>query len=158
MSRRLSAFGVVIVCWCVCHALASPSSTLARQGIRVAVESAVAADMDATTLRAMTDSMHHNLRGQAGVQVVSRQDADFVLWGSVTRLSNRVAAGEREIDCKVSVIVADARGGSIRFTLAGHAVARGDLHSNALAADAMSAAVRGALKPLERGLVAVQQR
>lgn len=161
MSRRLTAFGVVVVVWCICQALVEPSRTFARPtvvAIRVALAEAATDTVDANTLRTLNDSMHDNLSQQRGVQLVSREQADFVIWGAVTHLSNRVQQGEREVDCNVSVIVAEARGGSIRFTLAGRAVARGDVRSNALTNEAMTAAVRGALTPLSRGLSAVHGR
>lgn len=158
MLQRLAVFGGLVVAVAAMLATTAQSEASARRSIRVALEAPAGVDVDAATLRALNDSMRSSLTQQRGLQVVERGQADFVLWGSVTRLSDRVDRGRREVDCNVSVIVADAVGGSIRFTLAGRAVARGDQRSLLLTNQAMGAAVRGAMTPLERGLGAVLER
>jgi len=158
MSQRLLGFVGLVVAAAALLATTAPSEATARRSIRVALEAPAGVDVDAATLRSLSESMRSSLTQQRGLQVVERGQADFVLWGSITRLSDRVDRGKREVDCNVSVIVADAVGGSIRLTLAGRAVARGDQRSLLLTGQAMGAAVRGAMTPLERGLGAVLDR
>lgn len=152
MSRRLFTWSALVVLGWFAQAAATPDTAVARRMVRVALESHAAADADPSTRDALTASMISALAQQRGLQVVPRERADFVLWGSVTQLSDRATRGEQEVDCKVSVIVAEAAGGSIRFTLAGRAVARGRSSARDLTSQALGAAVRGALTPLERGL------
>jgi hypothetical protein len=158
MSQRLITCSRFVVAAIMSVALTVPAAATARRSIRVSLEAPAGVDVDAATLRSLNESMRLSLTQQHGLQVVERAQADFVLWGSVTRLSDRVDRGKREVDCNVSVIVADAVGGSIRLTLAGRAVARGDVRSRVLASQALGAAVRGAITPLERGLGAVLVR
>ncbi len=57
-----------------------------------------------------------------------------------------------EVDCEVSLILADARGGSVRVMLSGRAGARGGADGDGVERAAVGAAVRGALRPLPRTL------
>lgn len=153
MSQRVFMWGAwVVLGWFVQAAAAPDTATAARRVVRVALESHAANDVDSVTREALNASMISALAQQRGLQVVPKERADFVLWGSVTQLSDRATRDEQEVDCKVTVIVAEAVGGSIRFTLAGRAVARGRSSARELTTQAMGAAVRGALTPLERGL------
>lgn len=158
MPRRFTVSIALMLAWWAIQAATGPNHATARPSIRVALEANRAEPADAATVRALTDSIQASIKQQAGIELVAREHADFVLWGAVTGLSDHVTRGQRVVDCKVSVIVADAVGGSIRFTLAGRAVARGDVRSSALTSEAMGAAVHGALSPLQRGLGAVLSR
>lgn len=158
MSQRYAAFFGLMIVAAAFVASTVPTRVAARRSIRVALEAPAGVDVDAATLLALSESMRASLTQQRGLQVVDRRHADFLLWGSVTHLSERIDRGKREVDCNVSVVVADAAGGSIRFTLAGRAIARGDQRSLLLTTQAMGAAVRGAMTPLERGLGAVLAR
>lgn len=82
--------------------------------------------------------------------------AEWVVRGSVTRLDRETVAGERHVRCEVSLVVAEARGGSVRMMLQGRAGARGPEPTAHLERIALDAAVRGALRPLGRTLVALR--
>ncbi len=56
--------------------------------------------------------------------------------------------GSLEVRCEVSLVVTEARGGSIRAMLRGRGGARGSGDAARLSNDALRAAVRGALRPL----------
>ena len=81
--------------------------------------------------------------------------ARYVLRGSVTRLDRRASGDEVQVRCEVSLIVSEARGGSIRMMLQGRAGARGD-DGDSLERAALEAAVRGALRPLSTSLDALR--
>lgn len=74
--------------------------------------------------------------------------ARYVVRGSVVQLERRQVSDGLEVRCEVSLIVADARGGSVRAMLSGRAGARGVDDADRLARAALEAAVRGALRPL----------
>lgn len=77
------------------------------------------------------------------------QHARFVVTGSVVELSQRVLTGdEREVRCRVSVVVADARGGSVRAMLEGRAAVRGGGTEDAMRRSAVHGAVASALRSI----------
>ncbi len=78
-----------------------------------------------------------------------RTRARFIVTGSVVELSHRfVAQGEREVRCRVSIVVADARGGSVRAMLEGRAGVRGGGTEDAMRRSAVRGAVASALRSI----------
>jgi hypothetical protein len=80
-----------------------------------------------------------------------RADARFVVTGSVVELSEReLADDEREVRCRVSIVVADARGGSVRAMLEGRAGVRGGGSEESLRRSALRGAVQSALRSIDQ--------
>ncbi|GAB4207287.1 MAG: hypothetical protein OHK0013_24760 [Sandaracinaceae bacterium] len=80
-----------------------------------------------------------------------RDHARFVVTGSVVELSERdLAPDEREVRCRVSIVVADARGGSVRAMLEGRAGVRGGGRGDALRQSALRGAVASALRSIDQ--------
>jgi hypothetical protein len=80
-----------------------------------------------------------------------RLHARFVVTGSVVELSERdVAPDEREVRCRVSIVVADARGGSVRAMLEGRAGVRGGGRGDSLRRSALRGAVASALRSIDQ--------
>jgi hypothetical protein len=78
-----------------------------------------------------------------------RTRARFIVTGSVVELSHHlVAQGEREVRCRVSIVVADARGGSVRAMLEGRAGVRGGGTEEAMRRSAVRGAVASALRSI----------
>lgn len=93
----------------------------------------------------------------AGLRLTPAPSARYVVRGSVTRLVQEPADDDVAVRCEVSLLVAEARGGNVRFVLSGRASARGDgRDGNRLARTALRAAVRGALRPLGQTLLALR--
>ena len=97
------------------------------------------------------------LEDALSTEIASRRDvrltedarrARWVVRGSVVQLEEHEVADGLEVRCEVSLIVADARGGSVRAMLQGRAGARGVDDPERLARAALQAAVRGALRPI----------
>lgn len=102
---------------------------------------------------ALREALQDELATLGGVRVANASRARYVVTGSLTRLERRrVGASALEVDCEVSLILADARGGAIRMMLSGRAGARGGTTGDAVEHAALEAAVRGALRPLPRTL------
>jgi len=106
-------------------------------------------DISSPTLRRALSEEIENL---GGLRLTSSERARFVVEGSFTRLERRTVEHGLEVDCEVSLILTDARGGAIRMMLSGRAGARGGLVGDAVEQAAIEAAVRGALRPLPRSL------
>jgi hypothetical protein len=87
-----------------------------------------------------------------GLRLSTQERARFVVQGSFTRLERRNVGHGLEVDCEVSLLLADARGGAVRLMLSGRAGARGGSDANAVERAAVEGAVRGALRPLPRTL------
>ncbi len=78
-----------------------------------------------------------------------RTHARFVVTGSVVELSQHpLAEGEREIRCRVSLVVADAHGGAVRAMLEGRAGVRGGGTEDAMRRSAVRGAVTSALRSI----------
>ena len=133
--RTMCAAAMVVVCAFAARGRAD------RRVVRVAV-----GDVDGVGLE---EAMRTELERSPDLQVVTARNAELVLRGTVVEHRLRVMhGGEVEVRCEVSVVVADARGGSIRAMLRGRAGARGGDDSASLRENALRAAVRGALRPL----------
>lgn len=75
--------------------------------------------------------------------------ARFIVTGSLVEMSHRVLTqGESEVRCRVSIVVADARGGSVRAMLEGRAGVRGGGTEAAMRRSAMRGAVASALRSI----------
>ncbi len=95
----------------------------------------------------LREALSAELDALSGVRLAPTPRAQYVLRGSVTKLEVRGEAERRQIECEVSLVVADRRGGSVRMMLSGRAVARGP-QVERLGPQVVRAAVRGALRPL----------
>lgn len=96
----------------------------------------------------LSDALTEAIETHPGVDLAPVPRAEVVLRGSIVRWERHRVANQTEVRCEVSVIVADARGGSIRAMLRGRGGARGGGSAERLSHDALRAAVRGALRPL----------
>lgn len=152
MSRHLLRLGGGLLSAALMALLLATPEAAAKPRIGVAVEALANNGTEASVLRALSQSMQTTVDENPRLHVVPRNEADLVLYASITGLSDQPMHDEREVDCRVSVIVTDASGGAIRMTLSGRAIARGMSRSNGLTITAMTAAVRRALSPLEQGL------
>jgi hypothetical protein len=144
-ARPLVAVALAMAALCVAGA-----TTEAQRGgsLRVAIGEVGASDGDPGTVRAFSQVLSETLAAQPLVDVTPAQRAQIVLRGSVVRWDRRPVEDGLEVRCEVSLVVADARGGSIRAMLTGRGGARGAGDPARLSADALRAAVRGALRPL----------
>ena len=98
---------------------------------------------------ALRDALRDELGVVDGVEVTNARHARYVLRGSVTRIDTEPQSDR--IECEVSLILADRRGGNIRLILEGRAGARrpqGAAEVARLRPEVVRAAVRGALRPL----------
>ncbi len=78
-----------------------------------------------------------------------RARARFLVTGSVVELSERaVGSDEHEVRCRVSIVVADARGGAVRAMLEGRAGVRGGGSDEAMRRSAVRGAAESALRSL----------
>ncbi|MEM9069892.1 MAG: hypothetical protein AAGE52_15375 [Myxococcota bacterium] len=97
----------------------------------------------------MRRALSEELGNLRRLRVTSERRARWVLRGSVTRLDVQQDGDRNQIDCEVSLVVAER--GNVRMMLSGRAAARG-AHVDRLRDSAIRAAVRGALRPLEQNL------
>ena len=104
---------------------------------------------------ALREALVREIGRLPNIQLAATNHARYVVRGAVTRLDRRALGDDVEVRCEVSLVVADARGGSIRMMLSGRAGARGD-DGDALEHAALEAAVRGALRPLPSSLGALR--
>ena len=107
-----------------------------------------------TTQEVLRETLALELSRLGGVRVTALPDARYLVGGAVTRLERRRVAGRSQVHCEVSLIVAERRGGSIRMMLTGQATAAGS--GDTLESSALSAVVRGALRPLGGSLVTLR--
>jgi hypothetical protein len=101
---------------------------------------------------ALRRALEGEIDSVGGLRLSSQERARFVVEGSLTRLERRNIEHGMEVDCEVSLLLADARGGTVRLMLSGRAGARGGMDGDAVERAAVEAAVRGALRPLPRTL------
>lgn len=105
------------------------------------------------------DALHDALVREIGrlpsLRLAETSRARYVLRGSITRLDRAATGAEVQVRCEVSLIVSEARGGSIRMMLSGRAGARG-ADAASLERAALEAAVHGALRPLSSSLGALR--
>ena len=98
---------------------------------------------------ALRTALYEELDAVPSVRVTSSRNARYVLRGSVTRMASHRQT--ERLECEVSLIVADRRGGTIRFILEGRAAAHlptDEASILRLQPEVMRAAVRGALRSL----------
>ncbi|MBK8170330.1 MAG: hypothetical protein IPK60_08270 [Sandaracinaceae bacterium] len=101
---------------------------------------------------ALRAALVHEIAAMRNVELSSSGNSRFVVRGSVTRLDNHRVEDGLVVQCEVSLVVAESRNGSVRMMLRGHADARGDNDRIRLEDAALSAAVRGAVRPLAQSL------
>ena len=117
----------------------------------VAVGPTGSAVRDRAAGRTLRDALSRELLELGGVRVASRDRARWVVHGSVTRLERHDVPGGVEVQCEVSLVLADRSSGNVRAMLNGRAGARGG-NIDRLERAAVQAAVRGALRPLPTSL------
>jgi len=101
---------------------------------------------------ALRQALSSEIESLGGLRLANPEHARYVVQGSLTRLDRRTIEHGMQVDCEVSLVLADARGGAVRMMLSGRAGARGGLDGDAVERAAVEAAVRGALRPLPRTL------
>lgn len=94
------------------------------------------------------DAMQEVLAGTPEVDVVPARRAELELRATVAELRSQRTHEGVEVRARVTVVVADARGGAVRAMLTGRAGARGGDDVNRLSDNALRAAVRGALRSI----------
>lgn len=145
MRRSMSGALALVISWSVlaaAHAAGDAPPTIAIGETAAQVGGAAVAG-------ALSTSIERAIEARRDVRLApDARRARWVVRGSVVRLERRSVADGLEVRCEVSLIVADARGGSVRAMLAGRAGARGVDDPDRLAQAALDAAVRGALRPL----------
>jgi hypothetical protein len=115
----------------------------AQRGTALAIADATDSDLN--------NALNDELSVLGNVRVTSQASARYVLHGSVTRL-DVVRDGDRNrIDCEVSLLLSERRGGNVRLMLRGRAAGRG-ARVEQLTDSVLRAAVRGALRPLPEQL------
>jgi hypothetical protein len=151
-SRRLAAWLTIAtaVLVSVCVPFRSAEGQRALESIAVGATGTTIASSNAD--RDLRNALTDELSTLGGVRVAPEHEARWVVRGSVTRLDRRVVGHAVEVQCEVSLLVADRRGGSVRMMLNGRAGARGGQSGESLDQIALQAAVRGALRPLPRSL------
>jgi hypothetical protein len=122
----------------------------------VAVADIAAHDGNGFAAEALRLVIDEALREVGGIRVTTQQRATYIVRGSITELKQSHEGGDRRIDCQVSIVVSDAQGGAMRLLLAGRGAARGKMKVGPLARQALTAAVRSALKPMGNSLVALR--
>ncbi|HEY8428791.1 MAG TPA: hypothetical protein VIL20_10470 [Sandaracinaceae bacterium] len=148
MSRAAKLAARTVVSALAMAAVCSPlSSSAQRAPVRVAIGE-LAARGERGAARAFSDALVEALEQQPSIDLAPARRADLVLRGSISRWERRRVAGQLEVRCEVSLIVSEARGGSILAMLHGRGGARGAGDVTRLSSDALRAAVRGALRPL----------
>ncbi|MCZ7685422.1 MAG: hypothetical protein M5U28_44260 [Sandaracinaceae bacterium] len=145
-AKRLAARSVVIAL--AAAAMCVPSASGAQRGpLRVAIGE-VGSSGGPDAARALTRAIAEALEQQPAIDVAPARRAQLVVRGSISRWEQRAVSGGLEVRCEVSLVVTEARGGSIRAMLRGRGGARGGGDAARLSSDALRAAVRGALRPL----------
>lgn len=139
-ARSACAVALAAMVWCA-------PRVYAQRSVRIAVGAVAASDGDRATARALSRELARAIEQQPDVDLTPRRRAELVLRGSVVRMTRARVDGGLEVRCEVSVIVTDGEG-SIRAMLRGRGGARGGGDPARLSADALRAAVRGALRPL----------
>ncbi|MFK7984469.1 MAG: hypothetical protein AB8I08_00430 [Sandaracinaceae bacterium] len=137
-----------LVCAAAAMVCARPLSAQRRRARRAPVNVAIGELSGARVPEAFSRAVGEALEAHPEVRLTAPGGADLVVRGSIVSMRRSRIAGDTEIRCEVSMIVADARGGAIRAMLHGRGGARGDGAIDRLSQDALRAAVRGALRPL----------
>ncbi len=133
---RARGLAAAVAAWAVLCAL--PTDASAHRRVRVTVVSDPA----------IADAMREILATTPEVDVVPAPRAELELRGVVAELRHQTLHDIVEVRARVTVVVADARGGAVRAMLTGRAGARGGGDVDRLSQNALRAAVRGALRSL----------
>ncbi len=157
-AKRLAARPLLTVVLAMA-ALCAPRAIEAQQGsLRIAVGEVAANDGGPGAAQALSRALVEALEAQPEIDVAPARRAQLVVRGSVVRWDRQAVDGGVEVRCEVSLIVSEARGGSIRAMLRGRGGARGGGDPSRLSNDALRAAVRGALRPLSAQGAALARR
>jgi len=141
-----------LVCVSVCSVFVEAQATGDSAPAIAIGETAVAAG-DSQLSAALSAAMASELERRSDVRLArGRRDARYVMRGSVVQLEERNVSDGLEVRCAVSIVVADAHGGSVRALLFGRAGARGVDDRERLTRAALYAAVRGALRAVGQHL------
>lgn len=128
-------------------ALADPA-----RSARVSIGETASPNNRRDVAHALRVALTHEIATMRNVELAPSSNARFVLRGSITRLEQRHVDEGLSVACEVSVVVSESRNGSVRLMLRGSADARGDSDRSRLERAALSAAVRGAVRPLAQTL------
>ena len=139
---------------------------LATLAVAMAVTCGLAADASAHRRVRVTvvseptieDAMRAALAGAPELDVVPRARAELELRGTVNEVRRRHLSDGVEVSARVTVVVADARGGAVRAMLTGRAGARGGGDPERLTRSALDAAVRTALRSFSDHRAAIARR
>jgi hypothetical protein len=156
-ARPLVAVALALVAVCVPRAIEAQRGSAGR-AVRIAVGEIAARDGGPRAAQALSRALVEALEAQPSIHVAPPPRADLVVRGSLVRLDRHAVEGGVEVRCEVSLIVAEARGGSIRAMLRGRGGARGGGDPARLSNAALRAAVRGALRPLSTQSAALARR
>ena len=109
---------------------------------------------------ALARALRSGLRDVRGVRLTARPHARYLINASVASLTHERDRRAVRVRCEVSVMVSERDSGTVRLLLSGRAeaqdLASADAASSALERRAIEAAVRGALRPLPDGLMAIR--
>lgn len=136
---RARTLATAAVAWVVaCGVAAAANGASAHRRVRVSLVSDPA----------IAGAMREAVAGTPELDLVPAGRAELELRGTVAELTRAQLHDGVEVRARVTVVVADARGGAVRAMLTGRAGARGGADVDRLSESALRAAVRGALRSL----------
>lgn len=144
-----------VVAWMQTCAPPLPALALGPSTSMVAVGETGAQTSSPRDAGALRDALVREIGRLPSLRLAEPNRARYVVRGSITQLDRRARGSEVEVRCEVSLVVSEARGGSIRMMLSGRAGARGG-NGESLEHAALEAAVHGALRPLSSSLGALR--
>src|SRR5262245_6778304 len=95
-----------------------PTSSAQQPTLRIAVGDTGSA-VGPRSAQALSDTLTREIAAREDVVLTAPGRADYVVGGAVVRYERTSQNGQLEIHCEVSLVVTDARGGSIRAMLHG---------------------------------------
>lgn len=145
----LLTFGITLL---QANATAAPALADPVHAPRVSIGETASTSNRRDTAHALRAALVHEIATMRNVELGTTRNSRFVVRGSVTRLDHHLIDDGLEVRCEVSLVVSESRNGSVRMMLRGSADARGDNDRVRLEGAALSAAVRGAVRPLAQSL------
>lgn len=116
----------------------------------LAIDVAAAADAGASPRRELETALRAVVSDDPRLRLVeSRSGARYLITGSIVELTDHVVSSdEREVRCRVSLVVAEARSGAIRAMLEGRSGVRGAPEDRSMRERALRGALRGAIRSM----------
>lgn len=145
LGGRVTALAVAAMCVVVGAATAHAS----YRGQTVAVRARARAGQPRGAAEALERTVTRALEGPAGMRVVERDRATWLVRATITRFHR---GQDGVLSCTVSLVFEDGRTGAMRMVLTGKASARGPAAPRL----ALEGAVRGAMRPLAPSLLAMR--